>query len=122
LYSTKRNEFQDGNIKSIAADFKTRGLLEHCWLETLIFQLCEKTIESKINAEQDAQRWFCSTKEKQEAERKRVEAQGIAENNSTGWQVSNCSMKQQKAKELAASDNTKIIFMNGKGDSSIIFW
>jgi hypothetical protein len=24
-------------------------------------------------------RWFCSTKEKQEAERKRVEAQGIAD-------------------------------------------
>jgi regulator of protease activity HflC (stomatin/prohibitin superfamily) len=30
----------------------------------------KKTIESKINAEQDAQKWFCSTKEKQEAERK----------------------------------------------------
>jgi regulator of protease activity HflC (stomatin/prohibitin superfamily) len=32
------------------------------------------SIESKINAEQDAKNDFCFKKEKQEAERKRVEA------------------------------------------------
>ncbi len=38
------------------------------------------TIESKINAEQEAQKMtFVLQKEKQEAERKRVEAQGIAD-------------------------------------------
>ena len=38
------------------------------------------TIESKINAEQDAQKMtFVLQKERQEAERKRVEAQGIAD-------------------------------------------
>jgi len=37
-------------------------------------------IESKINAEQDAQKMqFVLQKEKPEAERKRVEAQGIAD-------------------------------------------
>jgi hypothetical protein len=41
----------------------------------LIF-LPVKAIESKIN-EQDAQNDFCASKEKQEAERKRVEAQLI---------------------------------------------
>ena len=40
----------------------------------------KRAIESKINAEQDAQKMeFVLQKEQQEAERKRVEAQGIAD-------------------------------------------
>jgi regulator of protease activity HflC (stomatin/prohibitin superfamily) len=85
----------------------------------------KKTIESKINAEQDAQKMvFVLQKEKQEAERKRVEAQGIADYQriiSTGLTDKQLRYETIKAqKELAASDNTKIIFMNGKNDSSII--
>lgn len=82
LYSTKRNEFQQRIFKSIEADFKSRGLI----LEQLLIrninlpQSVKATIESKINAEQDAQKMtFVLQKEKQEAERKRVEAQGIAD-------------------------------------------
>jgi regulator of protease activity HflC (stomatin/prohibitin superfamily) len=42
-------------------------------------QSVKATIEGKINAEQEAQKMqFVLQKEKQEAERKRVEAQGIA--------------------------------------------
>jgi len=127
LYSTKRNEFQDRIFKSIEADFKSRGLV----LEQLLIRninlpaSVKKTIESKINAEQDAQKMiFVLQKEKQEAERKRVEAQGIADYQkiiSTGLTDKQLQYETIKAqKELAASPNTKIIFMNGKGGAPII--
>jgi regulator of protease activity HflC (stomatin/prohibitin superfamily) len=83
------------------------------------------SIESKINAEQDAQKMtFILQKEKQEAERKRVEAQGIADYQriiSTGLSDKQLQYEQIKAqKELAASPNTKIIFMNGKANAPVI--
>ncbi len=127
LYSTKRNEFQSRIFKSIEEDFKKRGLV----LEQLLIRninlpnSVKKTIESKINAEQEAQKMqFVLQKEKQEAERKRVEAQGIADYQriiSTGLSDKQLQYEQIKAqKELAASPNTKIIFMNGKGSPPVI--
>ena len=126
LYSTKRNEFQDRIFKSIEADFKIRGLI----LEQLLIRninlpaSVKKTIESKINAEQDAQKMtFVLQKEKQEAERKRVEAQGIADYQriiSLGLTDKQLQYEQIKAqKEIATSANTKIIFM-GKGSAPVI--
>lgn len=126
LYSTKRNEFQQRIFKSIEADFKSRGLvLEQLLIRNInLPQSVKATIESKINAEQDAQKMtFVLQKEKQEAERKRVEAQGIADYQriiSTGLSDKQLQYEQIKAqKELAASPNTKIIFM-GKGNGSVI--
>jgi regulator of protease activity HflC (stomatin/prohibitin superfamily) len=127
LYSTKRNEFQERIFKSIEADFKSRGLV----LEQLLIRninlpsSVKKSIESKINAEQDAQKMtFVLQKEKQEAERKRVEAQGIADYQriiSLGLTDKQLQYEQIKAqKELAASPNSKIIFMNGKGNAPVI--
>lgn len=127
LYSTKRVEFQDRIFKTIQEDFKSRGLiLEQLLIRNINLPASVKaSIESKINAEQDAQKMtFVLQKEKQEAERKRVEAQGIADYQRiisiglTGKQLQYESIKAQK--ELAASPNTKIIFMDGKGSSSII--
>jgi regulator of protease activity HflC (stomatin/prohibitin superfamily) len=127
LYSTKRNEFQQRIRKSIEADFKTRGLI----LEQLLIRninlpnSVKKTIESKINAEQDAQKMtFVLQKEKQEAERKRVEAQGIADYQriiSSGLTDKQLQYEQIKAqKEIATSNNAKVIFMNGKGNTPVI--
>lgn len=126
LYSTKREEFQQRIFKSIESDFKTRGLI----LEQLLIRninlptSVKRTIESKINAEQDAQKMtFVLQKEKQEAERKRVEAQGIADYQriiSSGLTDKQLQYEQIKAqKEIATSANTKIIFM-GKGSAPII--
>lgn len=127
LYSTKRNEFQQRIFKTIEADFKTRGLvLEQLLIRNINLPTSVKaSIESKINAEQDAQKMtFILQKEKQEAERKRVEAQGIADYQriiSTGLSEKQLQYEQIKAqKELAASPNTKIIFMNGKGNAPVI--
>ncbi len=126
LYSSKRNEFQERIYKSIETDFKSRGLiLEQLLIRNINLPASVKTtIESKINAEQDAQKMqFVLQKEKQEAERKRVEAQGIADYQriiSTGLSDKQLQYEQIKAqKELAASPNTKIIFM-GKGSAPLI--
>ena len=127
LYSTKRNEFQQRIFKTIEADFKLRGLvLEQLLIRNINLPTSVKaSIESKINAEQDAQKMtFVLQKEKQEAERKRVEAQGIADYQriiSTGLSDKQLQYEQIKAqKELAASPNTKIIFMNSKGNTPVI--
>jgi regulator of protease activity HflC (stomatin/prohibitin superfamily) len=127
LYSTKRVEFQDRIFKTIQEDFKSRGLiLEQLLIRNINLPASVKaSIESKINAEQDAQKMtFVLQKEKQEAERKRVEAQGIADYQRiisiglTQKQLQYESIKAQK--ELAASANTKIIFMDGKNNASVI--
>ncbi|CAN1533175.1 HflC Membrane protease subunits, stomatin/prohibitin homologs [Flavobacteriaceae bacterium] len=127
LYSTKRNEFQQRIFKSIEADFKSRGLvLEQLLIRNINLPTSVKaSIESKINAEQDAQKMtFVLQKEKHEAERKRVEAQGIADYQriiSLGLTDKQLQYEQIKAqKELAASPNSKIIFMNGKGNAPVI--
>jgi regulator of protease activity HflC (stomatin/prohibitin superfamily) len=126
LYSTKRNEFQDRIFKNIEADFKSRGLiLEQLLIRNINLPTSVKaSIESKINAEQDAQKMtFVLQKEKQEAERKRVEAQGIADYQhiiSMGLTDKQLQYEQIKAqKEIATSANTKIIFM-GKGSAPVI--
>lgn len=127
LYSTRRDEFQTRIYKTIEADFKARGLL----LEQLLIRNIDlptsvkKTIESKINAEQDAQKMqFVLQKERQEAERKRVEAQGIADYQkilSTGLSDKQLQYEQIKAqRELAASPNAKIVIMGGKGSLPLI--
>jgi regulator of protease activity HflC (stomatin/prohibitin superfamily) len=126
LYSTKRSEFQQRIFKTIEADFKNRGLvLEQLLIRNINLPASVKaTIESKINAEQDAQKMtFVLQKEKQEAERKRVEAQGIADYQriiSLGLTDKQLQYEQIKAqKEIATSPNSKIIFM-GKGSAPVI--
>lgn len=119
LYSTKRDEFQTRIFSSIETNFKERGLmLEQLLVRNLSLPASVKaTIESKINAEQDAQKMtFVLQKERQEAERKRVEAQGIADYQkilSTG--LSDKMLQYEMIKAISSSPNAKLIFMtNGK--------
>ena len=128
LYSLKRNEFQTRIYNDIEKNFKKRGLV----LEQLLIRninlpnSVKQTIESKINAEQDAQKMqFVLQKEKQEAERKRVEAQGIADYQkilSTGLSDKQLQYESIIAqKELAKSPNAKVIIMgSGKGTPIIL--
>ncbi len=127
LYSLKRNEFQGRIYADIEKNFKKRGLV----LEQLLIRninlpnSVKQTIESKINAEQDAQKMqFVLQKEKQEAERKRVEAQGIADYQkilSTGLSEKQLQYEAIIAqKELAKSPNTKVIIMGGGKQTPII--
>jgi len=126
LYSTKRDEFQNRIFKSIEDDFRKRGLfLEQLLVRNITLpQSVKATIEGKINAEQEAQKMqFVLQKEKQEAERKRVEAQGIADYQriiNQGLTDQQLQYEQIKAlKEIATSQNAKIIVM-GKGNTPVI--
>jgi regulator of protease activity HflC (stomatin/prohibitin superfamily) len=126
LYSSKRDEFQQRIFKSIEDDFKKRGLiLEQLLVRNITLPASVKaTIEQKINAEQDAQKMqFVLLKEKQEAERKRVEAQGIADYQriiNSGLTDQQLQYEQIKAYlELAKSPNSKVIIM-GKGNTPVI--
>ncbi len=126
LFGNKRDEFQQRIYKSLEDNFKSRGLmLEQLLVRNITLPNSVKSaIESKINAEQDAKKMeFVLQKEKQEAERKRVEAQGIADYQriiNTGLTSQQLQYEQIKAmKELALSANAKVIVM-GKGNTPII--
>jgi regulator of protease activity HflC (stomatin/prohibitin superfamily) len=119
LYSTKRDEFQSKIFATIETNFKVRGLLlEQLLVRNITLPASVKaSIESKINAEQDAQKMqFVLQKETQEAQRKRVEAQGIADYQkilSTG--LSDKLLQYEMIKAITNSPNAKLIFMtNGK--------
>jgi regulator of protease activity HflC (stomatin/prohibitin superfamily) len=127
LYSTKREEFQLKIFQSLEKEFTTRGLI----LDQLLIRninlpkSVKETIESKINAEQESQKMkFVLDKERQEAERKRLEARGISDYQS----ILNASLtdrllqyEQIKAqKELALSPNAKVVVMQGKGNTPIL--
>ncbi len=127
LYSLKRNEFQQRIYRDIENNFKKRGLvLEQLLIRNINLPTSVKTtIESKINAEQDAQKMqFVLQKEKQEAERKRVEAQGIADYQkilSTGLSDKQLQYESIIAqKELAKSPNAKVIIMGAKSAPIIL--
>ena len=85
----------------------------------------KQTIESKINAEQDAQKMkFVLEKERQEADRKRVEAQGIADyqriitSTLTDRLLQYEQIKAQK--ELALSANSKVVIMGSGKNAPIL--
>lgn len=127
LYSTKRDEFQNRIYKTIESDLRRRGImLEQLLIRNINLPASVKTtIESKINAEQEAQKMqFVLQKERQEAERKRVEAQGIADYQkilATGLSDKQLQYEQIKAqRELAASPNTKIVVMGGRGNLPLL--
>ncbi len=126
LYSTKRDEFQRRIFETISTEFQHRGLL----LEQLLIrnislpQAVKTSIEQKMSAEQDAQKMqYVLQKEQQEAQRKRVEAQGIADyqriisESLTDRQLQYESIKAQL--EIAKSANAKVIIM-GKGSTPLL--
>jgi regulator of protease activity HflC (stomatin/prohibitin superfamily) len=127
LYSTKRDEFQNRIFKGIEADFRSRGLLlENLLVRNITLPTNVKaTIEQKIQAEQESQKMqFILAKERQEADRKRVEAQGISDYQkiiSESLTDRQLQYEQIKATmELAKSQNAKIIMMGGKGTPVIL--
>ncbi|MDB5115356.1 MAG: band 7 protein [Mucilaginibacter sp.] len=123
LYSTKREEFQFKINKSISDNFAKNGLeVQQILVRNITLPATVRaSIESKIQAEQDAQKMqFVLQKERQEADRKRVEAQGIADYQkilSTGLSDKQLQYETIKAqKEIALSPNTKVIIIGGKGN------
>jgi regulator of protease activity HflC (stomatin/prohibitin superfamily) len=123
LYSVKRQEFQFKINKTITDNFAKNGLeVQQILVRNITLPASVRaSIESKIQAEQDAQKMqFVLQKERQEADRKRVEAQGIADYQkilSTGLSDKQLQYEAIKAqKEIALSPNTKVIIIGGKGN------
>lgn len=121
LYSNKREEFQQKIFNSIESDFKPRGLeLQQLLIRNIALpESVKQAIEEKIQAEQAAQKMqFVLQREQQEAERKRIEAQGISDyqriisQTLTQNQLTYETIKAYK--ELATSGNSKVIIW---GDS-----
>src|SRR6201985_3358961 len=123
LYSTKREEFQFKINKTITENFAKKGLeVQQVLVRNITLPATVRaSIESKIQAEQDAQKMqLVLQKERQEADRKRVEAQGIADYQkilSTGLSDKQLMYESIKAqKEIALSPNTKVIIIGGKNN------
>lgn len=121
IYSVKREDFVRDVTKNLENAFNGRGIiLERVLLRNV--ELPEKiraAIDEKIAAEQKAQQMvYVLQKEKQEAERKRVEAQGISDYNRIVSQSITDQVLQLKGieatLELGRSNNSKMVIMNGK--------
>ncbi|MGI4875060.1 MAG: prohibitin family protein [Janthinobacterium lividum] len=126
LYSTRREEFQARILAAIEKDFRTNGLhLDQLLIRNIqLPQSVKASIESKISAEQDAQKMqFVLQKEKQEAERKRVEAQGIADyQRIVNTELSDKLLQYEAIKAqqaIATSPNAKVIIL-GKGSPQVL--
>jgi regulator of protease activity HflC (stomatin/prohibitin superfamily) len=84
IYSVKRAEVTNMIFDLLVEDFKNKGVLSE---KVLLRQVelppkVKNAIDDKIAAEQDAQKMkFILQKEEQEAERKKIEADGIAKAN-----------------------------------------
>ncbi len=127
LYSTKRQEFQNKINQTIEQSFAKNGLiLQQILVRNITLPASVRaSIESKIQAEQDAQKMqFVLQKERQEADRKRVEAQGIADYQKiistqlSDKQLIYESIKAQK--EIALSPNAKVIIIGANKGNPIM--
>jgi len=81
LYTTKRQSFVDQVTRTLTASFEKRGVnMEQVLLRNVLLpDQITKAINDKIAADQEAKKMeFVLLKEKQEAERKRIEAEGQA--------------------------------------------
>lgn len=116
IYSSKRDDFVNDITKNLENSFQGRGIiLEKVLLRNV--ELPEKVreaIDEKISAEQRAQQMvYVLQKEKQEAERKRVEAEGIAQAQKIISNTINSQYLQWKyieaLKEIITSKNNTIV-------------
>jgi len=128
LYTSGRSEVQ-GKIKAALSEaLGKRGIIvEDVLLKAVkLPDAVSSAIELKAQAEQDAQRMeFVLQKERQEAERKKIEAQGIADFQkivSDGISPNLLKWKGIEATEkLARSENAKVVIMgNGKDSLPVI--
>ena len=127
LFAEKRDEFEQSIRTAIQDTLEARGFnLDQILVRKIdLPETVKQSIERKITAVQEAQRMeYVLQKEEREAERKRVEARGVADAQKivneglTPKLLEFERIKMQKA--LAESNNSKMIIM-GNGDAPPIF-
>ncbi len=123
LYASKRQEIETKIEES------TREILKnnHIELKALLFrsiklpETIKQSIEQKLAAEQEAQKYdYLIDKEKKEAERRRIDAEGkAAANKILSASITTNILKEKgisATEELAKSPNSKIIVIGGGDD------
>lgn len=121
LYSAGRDDLSIGITAELNSKLNPRGIVvEQALLRKVVLpRLVTTAIEEKLKAEQDSQRMeFVLTKEKQEADRKRLEAQGIADFQAIVSRGISTELLQWKGIEaterLAASNNAKVVVIGSQ--------
>ncbi len=128
LYTASREKLAGEIQKELEAIVSPRGItIEASPLRQIVLPpRLTKSIEEKLQAEQESQRMaFVLNKEKQEAERKRIEAKGIRDFQAIVSEGINQNLLRWKGIEatekLANSQNTKVIVIgSGKDGLPII--
>lgn len=127
LYSASREVVAQNMFKHVHAALTPRGIeAEQVLLRSVTLPpLLTTAIQEKLQAEQQAQRMrFVLDRERQEAERKRVEAQGIADFQSIVAKGISGELLKWKAievaHELSKSPNAKVIVLGDKTGLPII--
>jgi regulator of protease activity HflC (stomatin/prohibitin superfamily) len=129
LYSDARESIARQMLEDLRAEVQPRGIvIENVLLRDLqLPDTLKHAIEAKQQAQQDAQRMeFVLQKEKQEAERKRVEAQGIKDFQNIVTEGISDKLLEWKGieatMELSRSPNAKIVVVgNTKSGLPLIF-
>jgi prohibitin 1 len=127
LYTSSRELITTEIYQDLEGDLRKRGIMVESILLRAI-QLPKSIVEainSKLAADQEAQRMeFVLVKEKQEAERKRIEAQGIQDFQRIISQGLSDQLLRWKGIEatgaLANSPNSKIVIVGGKDGLPLI--
>jgi len=128
LYTSSREMIATEIFEGLATDLNQRGIE----VETILLRRIQlpasvvEAINSKLAAEQEAQRMkFVLEKEKQEAERKRIEAQGIQNFQHIVSQGISDQLLRWKGIEatsrLAESANSKVVIIGGRDGLPLIF-
>ncbi len=128
LYSSKREIIEDEIFSLTSKGVKPKNLIIDAILirDVTLPKTLQTAIEQKLKQEQESLEYeFKLTKESKEAERKRIEAQGIADFQKIVSSTITPELLRWKGvettQELASSANSKIVVIgNGKGDLPII--
>ncbi|MGQ9688774.1 MAG: prohibitin family protein [Desulfobaccales bacterium] len=128
LYTSGREMIANGIFEGLSAELDRRGIeVEKILLRRIqLPPAVVEAINSKLAAEQEAQRMrFVLEKEKQEAERKRIEAQGIQNFQHIVSQGISDQLLRWKGIEatarLAESSNAKVVVIGGRDGLPLIF-
>ncbi len=123
LYTSEREHLSLQIMKEIEAVTESRGLtIESAPLRRVGLPAgLSQSIETKLQAEQESQRMqFVLAKERQEADRKRIEAQGIADfQNIVARGISEQLLRWkgiEATEKLASSTNTKVVVIGAGKD------
>ncbi|HDQ45295.1 MAG TPA: prohibitin family protein [bacterium] len=127
LYTSAREELSKQIMLQLTELVATRGIvIESTPLRTVSLPAgLSKAIEEKLQAEQESERMeFVLLKEKQEADRKRIEAKGIADFQAIVTEgISDKLLKWkgiEATEKLAASPNAKVVIVGGNDGLPLI--